>query len=971
MDDDPETPLRSYETSEQNLDVGEQKHSAEIFGENPTDLLQHQESGDTGPVLEQDALKKSISGADVPEQSPQAESKTSLFRRKDVLEEGQPSDLPGSVKSSVTSLRKPPSHRSSQRLIGQESRRSSQQSVGQQQPLSQKPSRAQTVMEADAKDVTWVSKRTGKVMKCRSQQTSLIWEQKTLSDILRLSAEESDLNRDEEETEGTTTAEDTTTSAWETTEDQPTTMDESQLSSQELEEKTSMHAKDEKKAGWESPWGSQRSLEKLPTVSAKSSAGQQPAREVETGEEVTWISKRTGKEMKTQSQQTSSEWEARPLNEILHSASQESQFSSRGGREEYFEEPLETIDSCRDDELEELALRDSLASVPRAESRPPPGEELYPSGQPLEGEKSQEEALQPQTEQERAELKSKVDQAQQTDSAESLKKELVDSSQQTENASVAQLQEAHHDVEQVEPLESRRGSQESEGQVPQDSVSQSTRLGSRRSSYRSLEPEAKVSDEKEAEPDQKPSLTAEVQQAGGGISDEETTWVSRRTGKLVRCQSQQTDRSWLQYYSSKMQKVKKCSSQQTDKSFLQRYAAKQLKAADREAPPSTVETDEHKQHEQQPCCLCGEVDLGFLHLIDIEELDLAMEEEERKDETQGSEGGEVEQEQEAPLESPRTDMVQTESQEEADKEEPQRDERQESQDETNLIHAAKSQVQWPEESGSKTALESPWSDDNKQDASLQSYSIISAEDGIWLNRKTGKLLTSHSQQTSETRIPTAWEKSEDSEEEGREPLGNGTGKASSDVEPLGENDSQREVEVDGQRLPIQESQDDGQAGHSSKASLITVQPTGEEDQDADDVEKLLSSRLSEATLLSVENPDVEDEPTNTYAFVSAEKGTWVNMTTGKLLESQSQQTEESCCQDSVEEVLPFETIEQESPEDDQLATLDSSSGPTQQPLEGEGADDDPAASEGEEPRAPGGGESLAEPQGLDRQDSEA
>uniref|UniRef100_A0ACB8G6S9 Uncharacterized protein n=1 Tax=Sphaerodactylus townsendi TaxID=933632 RepID=A0ACB8G6S9_9SAUR len=192
---------------------------------------------------------------------------------------------------------------------------------------------------------------------------------------------------------------------------------------------------------------------------------------------------------------------------------------------------------------------------------------------------------------------------------------------------------------------------------------------------------------------------------------------------------------------------------------------------------------------------------------------------------------------------------------------------------------AENQIQ--RESESKGTLQSSSSFVEGEDEALQTYSIISLEDGIWLNRKTGKLLMSHSQQTSLTAFSPAGraapEDHKETSEEGPRP-------PKSDLE-------NREGSSHRGSCPAQ--------SEGSYQSL--VQAWGEER------EKVIGSPLSQATLESIESTlaYADEDIQTTYNAISVTDGSWVNIKTGKVLVSRSLQTEESSFQKLEDNVQVF------------------------------------------------------------------
>ncbi|KAH0620212.1 hypothetical protein JD844_020259 [Phrynosoma platyrhinos] len=171
-----------------------------------------------------------------------------------------------------------------------------------------------------------------------------------------------------------------------------------------------------------------------------------------------------------------------------------------------------------------------------------------------------------------------------------------------------------------------------------------------------------------------------------------------------------------------------------------------------------------------------------------------------------------------------------------------------------------------------------------EDQALQTYSIITLEDGIWINRKTGRLLTSHHQQTSVTSFHpvngTALEGYGDAVGESKPPQ-------SDEEQPRGKSG--------------QESQHGSQSAQSYAPSITNAQCHGElkcTEDSVKDVEKVLNnSHMSENTLLSLQSSltyaEVEYDSLKIYSNVAMPAGSWVNIKTGKLLASQNQQTDES------------------------------------------------------------------------------
>nr|XP_028573429.1 uncharacterized protein LOC114590935 [Podarcis muralis] len=1045
MDDDPEPSLDeavlgSCEVSEQSFSVAElQKCTLE------DEVNIHQEGGDNGPFMDQEPTKKPLLGKDVPDQALQTENKGGIFRRKD---QSQAPDVSGSIKSSASSLRKP-SRRSIPRLPGQESRRSSQQSVGVQSPLSLNPSRTQSISESDAKEITWVSKRTGKLMKCRTQQTSLIWEQKSFSDIFSNSSDESDRSR-EGSMETLNTVDESEMMYSEEVSLQESLGSKGCHSSQQLEGKGSKRNSLKR----DSRRNSQRSME-IPLLLPKG---------ICLDEDISWISPKTGKEMKCKAQQTSVVWELKTLSEILHTSSQES-----------FPNALETdtTELSSETETEQRGRRGSQRTVQRPESRPPMGQESRRGSLVPEAVKSRQDTQKLEEQKPTPYRNAKMDtfmseQAQQTDSCESLKEELLPHSQQRDALVGAQVvshrSSLREDAQIPQPANQELVWEESQPSIP-------TAVDFQRG--HSLPHQGFGKDVGVGKESNMPAgLQSRVTEATQEPPLEQGTWISKRTGKVVKNRSQQTDKSWLQYCAAKRQKVKKCTSQQTDESFLQSYAERKMKKASRESMPAARDQQEQPRTGVASTMRRNEDPRGFLlhgsyslspqnepcgaEMVKegnraeavregsraevMKEVGRAEEGSRAEMVKEGSraevmkdggredvvkEGGRAEGVKEGsraemvkegsradvvkdggradvvkeagpaevvkdggrpdvvkeagpaevvkdggradvvkeagpaevvkdggradvvkeagPAEvvkdGGRPDVVKEAGPAEVVKEGGRADvvkeagpaevvkegSRQSSHEDGKgplLLHTVKdppnsklvrSSLQWPDDSEPKSYMENgmPYSYymEGEDD---QIYSIISLEDGIWMNRRTGKLVVSHFQQTGKTAVPTISRTSL---------LGKGGNSGRAFGAPGSGSDGARSDQEESEREEAPSGQESHRGSHQDSdrdASLIIVKPTGGESQCADDVEKLLSRRLSEAMLLSVESPDVGDE-TALYTAVSVEKGSWVNLKTGQLLESHSQQTEE-------------EHIDQVLVEDVEL----SSEGVSQQQAPGEG-----------------------------------
>nr|XP_025039211.1 uncharacterized protein LOC112545400 isoform X1 [Pelodiscus sinensis]XP_025039212.1 uncharacterized protein LOC112545400 isoform X2 [Pelodiscus sinensis]XP_025039213.1 uncharacterized protein LOC112545400 isoform X3 [Pelodiscus sinensis] len=221
--------------------------------------------------------------------------------------------------------------------------------------------------------------------------------------------------------------------------------------------------------------------------------------------------------------------------------------------------------------------------------------------------------------------------------------------------------------------------------------------------------------------------------------------------------------------------------------------------------------------------------------------------------------------------------------------------------------AKDTEAQRLESEESEETLQSRTSYVDVTDEAQQTYSIVSLEEGIWINRKTGKILTTHSQQTSHTSIRTlsatsqktleqvSWRSSGFGEEgmlETPEPTGAEGDGTDMDVPQLLGQDSRRSSQ---QRMEQESRRSSGVASAERRESQ---EPAG---------------LVSEQTLLSrSSSTGLPKEAPPIYSVVSQEEGTWLNQKTGVLVKSKSQQTNESCIQKLKEEQWPTDEDPQSS-----------------------------------------------------------
>nr|XP_020667669.1 microtubule-associated protein futsch-like [Pogona vitticeps] len=307
------------------------------------------------------------------------------------------------------------------------------------------------------------------------------------------------------------------------------------------------------------------------------------------------------------------------------------------------------------------------------------------------------------------------------------------------------------------------------------------------------------------------SFSAKAQQTYSIISVEINTWMNRRTGKLMTSSSQQTERSWMQDYIAKK---------------LKGVAKDSLTAAELTSPENDGKDAAEQQHTSK-----GEVE--------TEESWWGSQQAEVQENRRGSQQTEV-------LES-RRGSQQAE------------------------VQQSRRGSQQAEVQESRRSSQQAEGQESRRDEALQTSSIISLEVGIWLNRKTGKILRSHSQQTSASCLHTDCrgppEHNRDTAESPQVSQAN--------VRPL-----------------------DEKPGEASCDSL-TFAPSLGELQAGDEFEKVASASRSEAILQSVPssltNAEVVSLPI--YTVVSVAEGSWRNVQTGKLLASRCQQTDKSSIQE--------------------------------------------------------------------------
>lgn len=195
--DDPELALDqgifwSHKRSEAKLDTKDPKRTSEGNEERSNELGSHQESGDTGPAVEQESPERSIPGKERPDPSMKTDRGKSSMRPKELKDHSQQAAISGSVVKTGAALRKTP-HRCSPRATGQEPLLSSQPAASPQPPAAPP---AELPNETDTKEAAaWLNPRTGQEGRGHSQQSSGASELKSFSALLQPSSPEPQTNQ--------------------------------------------------------------------------------------------------------------------------------------------------------------------------------------------------------------------------------------------------------------------------------------------------------------------------------------------------------------------------------------------------------------------------------------------------------------------------------------------------------------------------------------------------------------------------------------------------------------------------------------------------------------------------------------------------------------------------------------------------------------------------------------------------------
>lgn len=334
--DDPELTLdqgifRSRKISDVKLDTKEQKHTSEGNEERTSEISSHQESGDTGPTVEQESSERSIPGKERPDPSMKTDRGMSSLRPKELKDHSQQAAISGSVMKSSAPLRKTP-HRCSQRLAGQEPHLSSQPAVGLQPPAAPP---AELTSETDTKEgAAWSSPKTGQEVRGSGQQASGAWELKSLSALLQPSMQDSRMNQTVKQGEQSVLdRRKTVRLPGETVADQPPAAQESSHSGEQCEKQDPQSGvQPEDPPVWPESlhlqpvewnlWWNHNERPSGQALGAPKSHQLHPTNATnELKVDQTWLSPKTSRDMKCKTQQTNL---VREVSEIPHAAKQES-----------------------------------------------------------------------------------------------------------------------------------------------------------------------------------------------------------------------------------------------------------------------------------------------------------------------------------------------------------------------------------------------------------------------------------------------------------------------------------------------------------------------------------------------------------------------------------------------------------------------------------------------------------------------
>nr|XP_034996733.1 fibrous sheath CABYR-binding protein [Zootoca vivipara] len=870
-------------------DSEEEKHNDEI-----EDLTQHQESGDTGLAMDQDAPKTPSSDKGEVERP---ESKISIIQHKELIEENQQPDLPpGSVSASMSSLKKElghdsrrgsqhsqhqPGHESrrgsqSQPLIGQESRHSQQQ-PGQESRRGSQPAGGQESRHSQQQPGQESRRGSKPLGGQESRHSQKLPGHESHRGSQQLTGQES---RHSQKLPGHESRQGS----------QQIPGHESRRGSQPVVGQESRHS--QPVPGHESRRGSHQSISHQVLQSHKPSITQ-PMNEVETKEDMTWISQRTGKVMKCESQQTSRIWEHKPLAAILQSAgypkSVEKAAEQPAGKPtedgSWISKKTGKLLKCTGQQTSKIWERKPLAEVLRLSQQPDAdsdaGEKVKTAEEviaaPKDSEAKPEEVAEAQLSSHEVEKsqqgdqevegkkkslnKMSVDKTLQTDSKISIfrHKELVDKHEQTDfppdtlpssGTSLkkqAEGQGSRRGSQQVERKKSQHESQQPEGQELMDESQQPDAQGSQQPTVQ----ESRRSSQQPQQPDENKPAQLENEQVQPEdhqkLPEEETFYLDRRSGIEVRYASQQTSESLFIDYLTKI--------------YGPRYG---------EAPGPV--DDQPKAKEDQP--------------PESDEIqgEAKVEEEEKQEPVPGG-GDEAEAEVQQPPQLEAQEPQDTELQTSGQQPEGPGSRKESQQAEMPGSRKESQQVEGPGSRKESQQVEGPGSRKESQQAEAPVSRKESQQDempGFPKEKSQQEEMPGSRKDSQQVEMPGFLKESQQEEMPGSR-------KDSQQVEMPGSRKDSQQVEMPGFPKDTQQVEMPG----SRKESQLFAQHESQlhTHLSVDEVTEQPGPSESQGTLGSIVSfTEGEDVALQTYSIVSLPDGIWLNRKTGKFLVSQCQQT---------------------------------------------------------------------------------
>nr|XP_020670670.1 mediator of RNA polymerase II transcription subunit 12-like isoform X2 [Pogona vitticeps] len=845
-----------------------------------------------------------------------------------------------------------------EQLPGHESHRGSQQSTGHQLPQSRKPSRAQPVDEVATKpDMTWISQKTGKVMKCESQQTSRIWQKKPLAEILE------PFSQPPPETGGSRVAEAPMLSA---STEQPTApplsdpkpdSGASQCNSQQSEEEDSwispktgklMKCTSQQTSKiWErkplaeilrlssqgpqteqvavedvTPPGSEtvplKEREAGPTAEVDAQLGSQEGSASRRGSQ-----KADGKESRRGSQPVGGEkpsGDGQVVDQRLQTDSQVSVFRRKelADQTEQTDFPpgsvimsatsFQKLESRRGSQQGQESRRASQQEEGKQSGIPseqPEEQEPEPDKQHLEEEELSGPEEQPKTEEasqhgsgeligqgsQEAEMDQKLPAGEDQQAPDIVPEErntwvdgrtgakMRSTSLQTSESLFIDYLKKIYGSRYVEPpcpegpgsgqslqRDEEKGTEKEEpgplaGDVTEDVQPVSEQESPKDSQQQDMPESLEGSQQPETAESRKSSQQVEVPGSRKGSQQIEST-ESQPEAPGSRKGSQQPEATESRKGSQQLEATESRKGSQQLEATESRKGSQQLEATESRKGSQQAEVPGSQKESQQP---------------EATESRKGSQQLERTESRKGSQQAEISGSRKGSL--------------------PIR------QDSQPPLEEA---VEQPHVSESQATIGSILSSHEVEDKAQQTYSVISLEDGIWLNRKTGRFLVSHSQQTRDTSLLTFSQSARGEEGKAESPSGLGTnaGETAADMAESGPISAKSEPEVDGepQQVASPACRRDSQGMSSqelpqdNQEAPCPEKPQEEDLQGTENVENVLSRRLSEATIQSIIAADGEDKSQRTYSAVSLEQGSFINRRTGRQLQSMGLQTDESSFQ---------------------------------------------------------------------------